>query len=205
MAEEWRVDQPLVQQFVAEVQRIFAQDISIEARLAEARPHLNRLLLTDGWLDNAFQHGDPKSGMGGGIGTWLLCRIDDDLSLFSLVVEPGQWTPVHDHLRWGLVGLYRGRQLERVYRRIDELGGVALVEERELSRGEIYDLIPPEGDIHSVTTISDEPSISIHLLGGDIGCIWRHRFDLEQGTALPFRSGYSNAPCEPGEEPATRV
>jgi predicted metal-dependent enzyme (double-stranded beta helix superfamily) len=47
--------------------------------------------------------------MGGGIGQWLLYRAGDgSLSLFSLVVPPGSETPIHDHLAWGLVGLYRG-------------------------------------------------------------------------------------------------
>ncbi|MFN8533583.1 MAG: hypothetical protein U0556_08560 [Dehalococcoidia bacterium] len=197
MDGEWKSNDPLVREFVSQVGSIFAGDAPIEDRLAQARPIFEQLLRTDGWLDEPFQHGDPTSGMGGGIGTWLLYRsADDTLALFSLVVDPGKSTPVHDHLRWGLIGLYRGRQLEQFYRRIDDRGGLALVQERECERGEIYDLLPPEGDIHSVTTISDTPSISIHLLGGDIGCIWRHRFDLEAGEAHPFRSGYSNAPCD---------
>lgn len=197
MEGEWKTDNPVVRKFVQDVGAIFASDRSIEERLASARPIFARLLHTDGWLEERYQRGDPTSGMGGGIGTWLLFRsAHDDLALFSLVVDPGKSTPVHDHLRWGLIGLYRGRQLERFYRKVDDRGGLALVYERECVHGDIYELIPPEGDIHSVTTISDEPSISIHLLGGDIGCIWRHRFDLEAGEALPFRSGYSNAPCD---------
>jgi hypothetical protein len=54
--------------------------------------------------------------MGGGIGQWLLFRAGDrSLTLFSLVVPPEAQTPVHDHLAWGLVGLYRGTQDERIY------------------------------------------------------------------------------------------
>ena len=32
----------------------------------------------------------------------------------------GAATPVHDHLAWGLVGIYRGQQDETVYRRLDD-------------------------------------------------------------------------------------
>ena len=54
--------------------------------------------------------------MGGGIGQWLLFRAAErDLCLFSLVVPPGSMTPVHDHLAWGLVGLYKGTQDEELY------------------------------------------------------------------------------------------
>jgi predicted metal-dependent enzyme (double-stranded beta helix superfamily) len=47
--------------------------------------------------------------MGGGIGQWLIFRAADrSLALFALVVPSGAETPVHDHLAWGLVGLYQG-------------------------------------------------------------------------------------------------
>jgi predicted metal-dependent enzyme (double-stranded beta helix superfamily) len=129
--------------------------------------------------------------MGGGIGQWLLARADDgSLSLFSLVVPAGSETPVHDHLAWGLVGLYRGTQDEEVY---DER--LELVERRSLVTGDFYALIPPTDDIHRVRTTSEETSVSIHLLTNDTGCTWRHAFDLETGEERPFRSGYVNVPC----------
>ena len=74
--------------------------------------------------------------MGGGIGQWLLYRAGDgSLSLFSLVVPSGSATPVHDHLAWGLVGLYRGTQDEEVFAEAD--GRLELVERRELERGRL--------------------------------------------------------------------
>ena len=71
--------------------------------------------------------------MGGGIGQWLLYRAEDgSLSLFSLVVPSGSATPVHDHLAWGLVGLYRGEQDEEIYARDGRRA--RLVERRALGR-----------------------------------------------------------------------
>jgi len=197
MADEWLMHEPRVEHFVGEVRRIFRQPGSIEERLAQARPMFHQLLMQDGWLPPEFAERDANSGMGEGIGTWLMYRAGEgDLGLFSLVVDPGKQTPVHDHLCWGLVGLYRGQQNERVYQR--HAGGEAgdLAGERLLERGGIYSLVPPEGDIHSVATVSTEPSISIHLLGSDIGCMWRHRYDTAAGTVHDFRSGYSNRACE---------
>lgn len=197
MEDEWLMREPRVEAFVAEALRIFRQPASIEQRLAEARPAFHQLLLEDGWLPAAFAERDANSGMGEGIGTWLMYRAGlGDFALFSLVVDPGKETPVHDHLCWGMVGLYRGQQRELVYRPHESGQAVDLAEERLLERGGIYDLIPPEGDIHSVATVSDVPSVSIHLLGGDIGCMWRHRFDTAAGTAHDFRSGYSNRACD---------
>lgn len=73
-----------------------------------------------------------------------------------------------------------------------------LVTVRQLQVGQFYDLIPPENDIHTVKTTSLTPSISLHLLASDIGCIWRHTYDPEKNTVSPFRSGYTNVKCEDG-------
>ena len=129
-----------------------------------------------------YQEPAPESGMGGGIGQWLLFRAADrSLSLFSLVVPPGSMTPVHDHLAWGLVGLYRGNQDEEFYRPRD--GGLDLVRRRPLERGDFYSLLPPQNDIHRVRTTSEVTSVSIHLLANDTGCVARHTFDEQTGEA----------------------
>jgi predicted metal-dependent enzyme (double-stranded beta helix superfamily) len=141
--------------------------------------------------------------MGGGIGQYALYRAEDgSLCLFSLVVPVGSSTPVHDHLAWGLVGIYRGRQDETVYRRLDDGSDTAharleISKRQQLGPGELYTLLPPTDDIHYVSTISDTPSISIHLLANDTACVWRHRFEPATGVVTPFRSGYANAPCPP--------
>ena len=66
-----------------------------------------------------------------------------------------------------------------------------------MDTGEFYALLPPQDDIHYVKTVSDVPSVSIHLLANDTACVWRHRFEPASGAVTAFRSGYSNAPCPP--------
>ncbi len=61
-------------------------------------------------------------------------------------------------------------------------------------RDPIRELLP-ENDIHRARTTPAETSVSLHLLGNDNGCIWRHRFYPEAGRVEPFRSGYVNVPC----------
>src|SRR4029434_1945963 len=137
-----------------------------------------------------------SSGIGGAIGQCLLFRAADrSLSLFSLVVPPGSETPVHDHLAWGLVGLYQGTQDEEIFAERD--GALESVESRALRPGDFYALIPPRDDIHRVRTTSPESSISIHLLTNDTGCVWRHAFDEHTGAWTPFRAGYVNVECPP--------
>jgi predicted metal-dependent enzyme (double-stranded beta helix superfamily) len=209
-ADEFIVDTPRLHRFVADVRAVLGRVASQAEALEQLRPILAELLAEDGWLpDEWAAPADASKGMGGGIGQWLLFRSKDaDLSLFSLVVPGWRSTPVHDHLAWGLVGLYRGEQAETVFRRLDDGSreGVAelqTVGRNMLQRGGIYDLIPPDGDIHSVVTIGEEPSVSIHLLANDAGCIWRHAFDPPTRTVRPFRSGYTNRDC-PDEEQAAR-
>ena len=132
-------------------------------------PRFAELLADPDWLPERFQEGDPESGMGGGIGQWLLFRAGDrSLSLFSLVVPSGAQTPVHDHLAWGLVGLYRGTQDEEIY--AERGDGLELVESRALAPGDFYALIPPRDDIHRVRTTSprdvglDPPADQRHRL-----------------------------------------
>ena len=110
------------------------------------------------------------------------------------MVPSGSETPIHDHLAWGLVGLYRGTQDEEIYARRN--GALELVERRALEPGDFYVLIPPRDDIHRVRTTSAETSVSIHLLTNDTGCVWRHTYDPQSGETRPFRSGYVNVACD---------
>jgi predicted metal-dependent enzyme (double-stranded beta helix superfamily) len=192
---EFVLDTPVVLAFVAGVEAAIADVRSPQAACEAIRPRFAQLLGDPDWLPSEYQEPALGSGMGGGIGQWLLYRADDgSLSLFSLVVPPGSETPIHDHLAWGLVGLYRGTQDEEIYAERD--GSLELVERRALQPGDFYVLIPPTDDIHRVRTTSAETSVSIHLLTNDTGCVWRHAYDAESGEARPFRSGYVNVACE---------
>jgi 3-mercaptopropionate dioxygenase len=195
MSAEFVLDTPVVREFVADVQARIAAAASPEEACEAIRPGFAALLGDPDWLPAEYQADAPESGMGGGIGQWLLYRAGDgSLSLFSLVVPPDVETPIHDHLAWGLVGLYRGTQDEEIYAQHN--GTLELVERRALSPGDFYVLIPPSDDIHRVRTTSPETSVSIHLLTNDTGCIWRHAYDLVSGEASPFRSGYVNVACD---------
>jgi len=98
---------------------------------------------------------------------------NDTLSLFALVWLPGQWTPIHDHGTWGVVGVLEGTLEERNLIRVDtqekdaleniELvrGGVIL-----LSPGAVTSFVPNPDHIH-VTGNGDQQKtvVSLHLYG----------------------------------------
>ena len=177
--DEWVLDSPVTRELVRDAREAVARSDSAAEICRLLEPRFRELLTQRDWLPARFQEDAPESGMGGGIGQWLLFRAADrSLCLFSLVVPPGAMTPVHDHLAWGLVGLYRGNQDEELY-----------------EPGDYYTLLPPRDDVHRVRTTSDVTSVSIHLLANDTGCVLRHTFDEVTGEARPFRSGYVNAEC----------
>ena len=195
------VDNARIRALVEETRRAIDRIPDVRPRVDALRPAFAALLAADGWLPGEYARPDLTSGMGGGIGQYALFRAQDgSLCLFSLVIPPGVSTPVHDHLAWGVIGVYRGRQEETIYRRLDDgrderRARLEVARQQTVAAGEFYTLLPPKDDIHYVTTVSDIPSISIHLLANDTACVWRHRFDPAAGTVSAFRSGYSNAPC----------
>lgn len=204
MSDEFICDTPEMQRFIGQVKAMLARDSSIAEKLTAIRPHFSQIMGDTTWLPDEFRSTPTVGGMGLGIANWLLYRdTNGTLTLSALVLPPGTATPVHDHLAWGLVGLYLGEQDEEVF----ELEApseqetihtnLKLVTKNHLKAGSFYELIPPSGDIHRVTTTSATSSISLHLLTNDVGCVLRHRFVPETGEIAPFRSGYTNLNCDP--------
>jgi predicted metal-dependent enzyme (double-stranded beta helix superfamily) len=202
------VDTPEIRALIDETRRLMTAIPDHATRVEALKPAFSKLLAAKGWLPESCSQPDAKSRMGDGIGQYALYRAEDgSLCLFTLVVPSGAKTPIHDHLAWGMVGIYRGRQDETVYRRLDD-GRVAGRADLEISKrqtlnaGDFYPLLPPLDDIHYVKTVSDTASISIHLLANDTACVWRHKFEPDAGTVTAFRSGYANAPCPPDDKQA---
>lgn len=102
----------------------------------------------------------------------IFCAPDASLSLYSIVWLPGQWTPVHDHGSWGVVGVVEGVLEERSYVRLSpdrgadhdiELarGGTVL-----LRHGAVTSFVPNPDHIHITGVPAERPrAISLHLYG----------------------------------------
>jgi 3-mercaptopropionate dioxygenase len=112
---------------------------------------------------------------------------DKCLSLYTLVWSPGQWTPVHDHGSWGVVGVLEGVLEERNYVRLSEergadegiqlvRGGVIL-----LGKGAVTSFVPNPDHIH-VTGVPRERTraVSLHLYGRTMNNF--NTYDIAAGT-----------------------
>jgi len=112
---------------------------------------------------------------------------DDSLSLYVNVWLPGQWTPIHDHGSWGIVGVVEGVLEERSYVRsspdtgtdddIDLVrGGVIL-----LPHGTVTSFVPNPEHIHITGVSADRPrTVSLHLYGRMMSDF--NVYDLESRT-----------------------
>jgi len=147
------------------------------------------LVAVDDWLPDQFAEPNPE------IYTQYLLYCDplERFSVVSFVWGPGQLTPVHDHMVWGLIGMLRGAERARNFVRDGEGGKLIVGDEDMLRPGQVAAVSPTIGDIHEVSNaLTDRPSISIHIYGANIGAVSRHVFEIETGKAKPFVSGYSN-------------
>jgi predicted metal-dependent enzyme (double-stranded beta helix superfamily) len=112
---------------------------------------------------------------------------DDSLSLYALVWLPGQWTPVHDHGSWGVVGVVEGVLEERSYvRRSPDRGADADIELLRggmilLPLGAVTTFVPNPDHIHVTGVPSHRPrAVSLHLYGRTMSDF--HVYDVEAGT-----------------------
>lgn len=172
-----------IQDFVADARRVMAECGDDRERVIERlRPLVERVVWDDGLFDERYR-AEPESGRPRHV---YYRAPDGSLQIYMVEFAPGQPTPVHDHVTWGLIGVCRGKQRTTRYRRLDDGSqpGRAVLEAFEdtvLERGAVYRLLPPY-DIHRIETVGQEPSYSLHVLGANLSRQHRHIFDPESGT-----------------------
>jgi predicted metal-dependent enzyme (double-stranded beta helix superfamily) len=175
--------------FVQDMTRLIEHAGSNEGRiLTDGRALMESLVADDDWLPDAFAEPHPEHYR-----QYLLyCDPFERFSVVSFVWGPGQFTPVHDHTVWGVIGMLRGAEVCRNYARAEAKGALRPAGELRLAPGDVTAVSPAVGDIHAVSNaLTDRPSISIHAYGANIGAVSRHVFDPETGAEKPFVSGYA--------------
>lgn len=179
---------PRLRSFVAAVEGALDAGRDEPALIESVVLAMADLVAVDDWLPQELAQPHPVYYQ-----QYLLhCDPRHRFSVVSFVWGPGQATPVHDHMAWGVIGMLRGSERAQAYRRTAD-GLVAHGDEECLVPGSVASLSPRTGDIHRVrNAFGDRVSISIHAYGTDIGTQRRHVFDPATGAAKEFVSGYSN-------------
>jgi len=113
----------------------------------------------------------------------LHVESDGSFSIVALVWLPGQATPIHDHVSWCVVGVYRGAEHETIYELAGSEADAHLTVKGHATnpKGSVAALVPP-GDIHHVQNAGGELAVSLHIYGADIrklGSSIRRRYNLD--------------------------
>jgi 3-mercaptopropionate dioxygenase len=87
---------------------------------------------------------------------------DGSFSILAVVWRPGQFTRIHDHVTWCVVGVIQGVEHEELYD-----AGLNLIGSADNRAGEVSGFAPP-GDIHRVHNTTGSTAISIHVYGTDV-------------------------------------
>lgn len=177
--------------FVAQVERALEARSGRESDLlADVGSAMRELVAHDDWLAAAHARPHPRYYQ------QYLLHLDTRarFSVVSFVWGPGQSTPIHDHLVWGVIGVLRGGETIENF----EIGADGRAAPRgaaeRMGETDVACVSPAIGDVHRVrNAFDDRVSVSIHVYGGNIGAIARHVY-LEDGTRKDFMSGYANAP-----------
>ncbi len=173
-----------VTEFVEDAKRIMETSEGASDRESAVRalePLLRRALDGPGWEDSRYatitESGRP--------GFEYYRNPETSLHIYGVLFRPDAPTPVHDHVTWGIIGVYSGTQRTTRYHREDDgsvPGQCQITEVTDdlLTHGATYPLLPPH-DIHRIEVVSAEPGLSIHVLGADLKLQRRRIFDVAAG------------------------
>ncbi len=188
-------EQYSIKQSINEAEDIVRAGKSESETLRQLKPLLEKLLANPNLPDEAFTPRRDRFAMN------LIHMPEDKIfSVIGGVWNPGQTTPIHDHLTWALIGVYRGEERESLYRRLDDgsnpkFAKLEMASENINTKGHVTVL--GRAGIHRVDNISKTPAWSIHLYGRDIGNTERHGYDPVTGEVGKFVSGYCNVLRDP--------
>ncbi len=170
--------------FIDRCNSVIASEREPQDRVTAIAPMMHELIAdADAFLSPEHFRSDPGHYARNAI---YICPRGE-LSLFALVWLPGQWTPVHDHGSWGVVGVVNGMLEERSYMSVAgeihgdsgirlKRGGVTL-----LCPSAISSFVPNPDHIHMTGVPAErERCVSLHLYGRNMDSF--HIYDVAAGT-----------------------
>ncbi len=186
-----------IKRFINEAEDIVRDVRSESEALRQLKPLLEKLLANPSLPPEAFKPRHDRFAM-----NLIHMPGDKIFSVIGGVWNPGQTTPIHNHLTWALIGVYMGEERESLYRRLDDgsnpkFAKLEMASENINTKGHVTVL--GKAGIHRVDNVSKMPALSIHVYGRDIGNTERHSYDPVTGEVGKFVSGYCNVLRDPEE------
>ncbi|HEB52607.1 MAG TPA: hypothetical protein ENI87_05045 [bacterium] len=175
--------------YIRSIEQVLDRRPSNRIIIREVSAATKRLCRDDRWLQEPFRQGNPDHY------TRHLLHKDPQnrFIVLSLVWQPGQVTPIHDHACWGVMGLVDGTLEEICYDRLDDGSRPDYCELEQtrgtdVGKGGVAYLLPPYEEIHRIGNTTDRPTISLHVYGRDLDEI--NVFDPVTGRVSPMRIKY---------------
>jgi len=175
-----------LQDYVRTIEQVLDRRPAHKVIVREVSKATKQLCSDDRWLDERFRVGDRDSY------TRHLLHKDPNnrFIVLSLVWQPGQMTPIHDHSCWGVMGIVQNQLEEIAYERLDDGSRPSYCELEEtrgtdVGTGGVAYLLPPHDEIHRIGNVSDKPTISLHVYGRDLDEV--NVFDPVSGKVSPMR------------------
>ena len=111
--------------------------------------------------------------------TWF---TSDELTVLHVVWPPAVDLMPHDHRMWASIGLYGGREDNRIFRSLPE--GIEYRRTTTLRRGDT--ILLGDQTVHAVANPSREWTGAIHVYGGDYFKPGKHMWTGAEETEQPF-------------------
>ncbi|HEX2173818.1 MAG TPA: cysteine dioxygenase family protein, partial [Dehalococcoidia bacterium] len=147
-------------EFIADLEAAKREETDTEKLVERIKACLQELLKKPDFLreDQKAVATDGKSQS-----SLLYLAPDGKLSVRAVVFPEGKPTPIHDHLTWGMVGVYEGQEREGRYQRVDDGSREGYAQLIDLGKtiyqpGQVTSFIPPN-DIHTVEAVSPVKSV----------------------------------------------
>lgn len=104
-----------------------------------------------------------------------------ELTIANMSTAPGSTSPIHNHLMWGVIGVYDGQEDNFLYERDGE--GLRQLENRVLKAGDLFAM--PVDLIHAINNPLTGYNAALHVYGGDLverpgRSIWNPESDEEE-------------------------
>lgn len=171
-------------QFIADLERITADETSPHAITARVAPLLARLVRNPDALPAEYRRRAPD----GRRGRWMLHRAER-FNVTSVVWGPGDVAGPHNHETWGVIGVVDNEIEETRYRVTPAGEGRARLEVTRVVRhgpGAVSRLVPGD-EVHRMFNPTARDTVEIHVYGRDLAGLPRKTW-AEDGTERPLVS-----------------
>lgn len=181
-------DVPEVAVFARRIQELVGRGLDERSLTEAVRAELSAVLAAGFELPEDKTRPDPERY----VMYPLHVAPDGSFSIASAVWNVGQGTPVHGHETWGVVGIYRGVEVETRYEK-PAVADVPLAVEGtdQWGAGQVTVCCTTDDDVHQVRCGGDQPVVGIHVYGADIGTLPRRSYDPETGAVHWFTSTWA--------------